>query len=64
MRRGRRSGEEGQLFDLAADPGESVDLWDSASAEPAAAKLRLRREVGRWRAHSALHTADMHRAHR
>ncbi|GAA4926335.1 sulfatase-like hydrolase/transferase [Streptomonospora halophila] len=56
--------EEGQLFDLAVDPGEAVDLWDSPSAEPAAAKRRLRREVARWRAHSALHTADMHRDHR
>jgi arylsulfatase len=57
--------DQGQLFDLDADPAEEHDLW-AAPDHPEAreARARLTAVIGRWRARSALHTADMHRTHR
>ncbi|GAA2756309.1 sulfatase family protein [Actinopolymorpha rutila] len=54
--------EQGQLFDLAEDPNELVDLW--ASADHADIRRRLLTVVARWRARSALATADLNREHR
>lgn len=57
--------DQGQLFDLEADPQELSNLWDSpADSEAGAAIERLRTVISRWRARSALHTADMARAYR
>ncbi|MBK1783516.1 sulfatase family protein [Prauserella cavernicola] len=56
--------DEGQLFDLDTDPDELRNLWDERDDEVTAAKSRLSRVLARWRAQSALHTADMHSAHR
>lgn len=55
--------DEGQLFDLDTDPTEERTLWEApAGSEAAAARERLRDVVSRWRARSALHTADFARA--
>jgi arylsulfatase len=56
--------EQGQLFDLHADPDELTNLWDTTAPEPAAAKRNLFGVLARWRARSAIHTADMMREHR
>ncbi|MEQ4210221.1 sulfatase-like hydrolase/transferase [Actinopolymorpha sp. B9G3] len=56
--------DQGQLFDLHSDPDELVNLWTSTTEEAAAAKAELIKTVARWRATSALHTADMRREHR
>jgi arylsulfatase len=56
--------DQGQLFDLDADPDELVDLWDSVAAEPVTAKRNLLDVLARWRARSAIHTADLMREHR
>jgi arylsulfatase A-like enzyme len=47
-------GEEGQLFDLQADPREMHNLWD----DPAHAETRraLLDEIFRWRVLSDVHT--------
>ena len=48
--------QDGQLFDLQADPDEVRNLWnDDASAEQ---KTRLLAELREWRIRSGLHTAD------
>ncbi len=46
--------DEGQLFDLAADPRETENLWDEPGH--AAVKARLVGEILRWRTESALKT--------
>lgn len=57
--------DEGQLFDLDADPDEEHTLWNApAYSEAASVKERLRDVIARWRARSALHTADFGREHR
>ncbi|MBB5156592.1 sulfatase family protein [Saccharopolyspora phatthalungensis] len=57
--------EQGQLFDLQADPQERYDLWSAAEdAEASKAKARLLGVIAQWRAHSALHTADRGREYR
>jgi arylsulfatase A-like enzyme len=57
--------DEGQLFDLDVDPLEEHTLWDApADSEAGQAKCRLREVINRWRARSALHTADFGRAYR
>lgn len=50
--------QDGQLFDLAADPEEVVNLWH----DPAARKQRerLRAALGDWRTASVLATMDLH----
>lgn len=56
--------DQGQLFDLTTDPDELVNLWTSPDPGPATAKRDLLDALARWRARSALHTAEMHREHR
>lgn len=56
--------EQGQLFDLDADPDELVNLWDATAGSAAAAKRDLLDVLARWRARSAIHTADMTRDYR
>ena len=67
--------DQGQLFDLSADPDELVNLWDMEDHDdgapggagwegPRTARERLRAVVARWRASSALHTAEMFAQHR
>jgi len=57
--------DQGQLFDLVADPDEMRTLWDAPDgSEAARARERLRAVVARWRARSALSTAEMNREHR
>lgn len=56
--------DEGQLFDLDTDPGELVNLWSSQDPAPAEAKRELIGELARWRARSALRTANLHVEHR
>ncbi|SDS62636.1 sulfatase family protein [Microlunatus soli] len=56
--------DEGQLFDLDNDEFEERNLWDSDDPEVVAVKDRLRTVISRWRARSALHTADFGREHR
>lgn len=46
--------DEGQLFNLAADPDELDNLWDDP--EHAEIKRRLVDEILRWRTESALKT--------
>lgn len=46
---------DGQLFDLARDPNETRNLWDSD--EHRATRDGLRRTIATWRAESELHTA-------
>nr|WP_203453870.1 sulfatase/phosphatase domain-containing protein [Jiangella aurantiaca] len=48
--------DEGQLFDLEADPHEEVNLWDDPAY--AADRSRLLGAITRWRAESELHTAS------
>lgn len=55
---------QGQLFDLDADPDELTNLWDAAEPEAASAKRELLDGRARWRARSAIHTAEMMREHR
>ena len=54
--------DEGQLFDLDSDPSELDNLWpsppDSAAGQ---ARQHLRDVVSRWRARSAIRTADFRR---
>jgi arylsulfatase A-like enzyme len=50
--------DEGQLFDLDADPGEERSLWDSPDPDARAAKVRLRAAIADWRARSALQTRE------
>lgn len=47
--------DEGQLFDLVADPLEERSVWDDP--EYAAVKDRLHRVIAKWRAESSLQTA-------
>ena len=54
--------EDGQLFDLHADPFEERNLWDSA--EHADVRARLGHATKRWRAESELHTASWGAARR
>lgn len=57
--------DQGQLFDLVDDPDEVNSLWDAEpGSEAARAKERLRTVIARWRARSALHTADFGREYR
>ncbi|GAB3755549.1 sulfatase family protein [Microlunatus parietis] len=57
--------DQGQLFDLTADPDELRTLWDApADSEAGRAKARLADVISRWRARSALHTVDFWRDHR
>jgi arylsulfatase len=57
--------DQGQLFDLRSDPQEQRSLWAAPDYSDAGrAKERLRTVVSRWRARSALHTADFRRQHR
>ncbi|MFC7624679.1 sulfatase [Microlunatus sp. GCM10028923] len=57
--------DQGQLFDLDADPDELRTLWDApADSEAGRAKARLADVISRWRARSALHTVDFWRDHR
>ncbi|WP_152361451.1 sulfatase family protein [Microlunatus speluncae] len=57
--------EQGQLFDLDSDPDELRSLWGApADTEPGLVKVRLAGVINRWRARSALHTADFWREHR
>ena len=57
--------DQGQLFDLVQDPDELRSLWDAAAdSEAGQAKARLATVINRWRARSALHTADFGREHR
>ncbi len=54
--------DEGQLFDLATDPNEERSLWDSPPESAAGAvRAELRDVISRWRALSALHTANFRR---
>lgn len=54
--------DQGQLFDLAADPDELRTLWDApADSEAGRAKARLAAVISRWRARSALHAVDFWR---
>ncbi|WP_129669318.1 sulfatase [Phytoactinopolyspora endophytica] len=53
---------EGQLFDLHNDPTEEHSLW--TSPEHARVKATLREEIGRWRAHSQLDTANWPKQYR
>jgi arylsulfatase A-like enzyme len=48
--------DEGQLFDLVADPGEVANLWDDASY--AVEKARMLHVISRWRAQCALDSAS------
>lgn len=50
--------DQGQLFDLHADPDELTNLWDAEDPASRATKRRLLDDVARWRARSALQTAD------
>ena len=52
--------DEGQLFDLAADPGERVNLWDSAGH--AATRARLERAILEWQVESTKRTQGFKRA--
>ncbi|TNC27752.1 sulfatase family protein [Amycolatopsis alkalitolerans] len=57
--------DQGQLFDLAADPHEMRNLWSTREdTEAAKARAHLLGVLARWRARSALHTADRGREHR
>ncbi len=57
--------DQGQLFDLHADPHETRNLWDAAAGtEAAQTRTRLLAELARWRARSALHAVDRTRDHR
>lgn len=57
--------DDGQLFDMHADPFEEHTLWDApAGSEAGQARERLRDVVARWRARSALHTAEFGKEHR
>ncbi|SDD85067.1 sulfatase family protein [Auraticoccus monumenti] len=47
--------DDGQLFDLEADPGELHDLYDEAEHAPVRAELES--AIHRWRAESQLRTA-------
>lgn len=47
--------DEGQLFDLEADPNEMANLW--RDPEAAAQKQRLLTELREWRIRSLVHTA-------
>lgn len=46
----------GQLFDLASDPNELRNLWDTPEASNQ--KARLLAELREWRIRSGLHTKD------
>ncbi|WP_152353797.1 sulfatase family protein [Brachybacterium subflavum] len=48
--------EDGQLFDLENDPHEMLNLWDRADHRDQ--RESLSRVIARWRAESALHTAE------
>jgi len=50
--------QDGQLFNLADDPGECVNLWDDPAARHQ--RDRLRNTMGDWRTASVLATMDMH----
>lgn len=52
--------DEGQLFDLAADPGERVNLWDSA--DHAGTRRRLERAILEWQVNSTKRTQGFKRA--
>lgn len=57
--------DQGQLFDLRADPDELHNLRpDKENAEAQWVKVLLREDIARWQARSSLHTADMRAAHR
>lgn len=56
--------DQGQLFDLVADPNEEESLWESQDPEAVAARRRLAAAISRWRARSTLRTAGMMREHR
>lgn len=49
---------DGQLFDLAADPDERVNLWDDPAARPD--RDRLHHALCDWRTESVLATMDLH----
>jgi len=54
--------DDGQLFNLEADPSELRNLWNSpADSDASRARAQLRDVVSRWRAISALQTADFRR---
>ncbi len=54
--------DDGQLFNLETDPNELRNLWNSpADTDASRARAQLRNVVSRWRATSALHTADFRR---
>ena len=50
--------DEGQLFDLAADPGEFTSLWDSADHQDI--KRRMIDAILKWRIESAIATQGWH----
>lgn len=57
--------DQGQLFDLDADPNEEHDLWsDPSYPEAQAAKTHLLQVIARWRARSTLRTADHNKQYR
>lgn len=56
--------DQGQLFDLIADPREEDSLWQSQNPEAVAARRRMALVISRWRAKSALTTAQMMLDHR
>jgi hypothetical protein len=47
--------DDGQLFNLRADPHEECDLWDVQEHDHV--KQRLLRAIARWRADSEMHTS-------
>jgi arylsulfatase len=57
--------DQGQLFDLDADPSEEHDLWSDLSyPEAQAVKTNLLQVIARWRARSTLRTADHNKQYR
>lgn len=61
---GAEGEQPGQLFDLAQDPDEVQNLWDSPAPEHQAKKQELLTELRVWRMRSQLQTKDLFAAHR
>ncbi|MFG0335242.1 MAG: sulfatase [Maioricimonas sp. JB049] len=55
---------DGQLFDLAADPDEVDNLWDSGDPADQSRKHELLDELREWRIRSALSTHNLFAEHR
>ncbi len=51
--------QQGQLFDLAADPDEVHNLWESQDPTHQRQKQRLLDALREWRMRSALHAKDL-----